>query len=141
MTDAAPRIRVGLGVMVFKDGKVLMGKRKGSHGEGEYAFPGGHIEFGESFEDCARREVREEAGIEINNLRFLRVMNLKAYPGKQYVDIGMVADWAFGEPTVCEPQKCEWWGWYDLDEFPSPQFATVQSYIESYRTGRVFFDA
>lgn len=141
MTNGTPRIRVGLGVMVFKDGKVLMGRRKSSHGEGEYAFPGGHVEFGESFEDCARREVREETGIEIKNLRFLRAMNLKAYPGKHYVDIGMVADWASEEPIVCEPEKCEGWEWYDLDNLPEPLFATVQSYIEAYRTGRVFFDA
>ena len=44
------RPKVGVGVMVFKDGKILLAKRKGSHGAGEYAFPGGHLEFGESFE-------------------------------------------------------------------------------------------
>ncbi|TSC60080.1 MAG: excinuclease ABC subunit A, partial [Parcubacteria group bacterium Gr01-1014_107] len=48
-----------------KDGKVLLGKRKGSHGVGEYAFPGGKLEYLESFGECARREVREECGIEI----------------------------------------------------------------------------
>ncbi len=56
------KIRVGVGIMIFKDGKVLMGRRKGSHGAGEYAFPGGHLDFGESFEDCAKRETLEEAG-------------------------------------------------------------------------------
>ncbi len=51
------RPRVGIGVMVMKDGKVLLGKRKGSHGAGEYAWPGGHMEYMESFEDVAKREV------------------------------------------------------------------------------------
>jgi 8-oxo-dGTP diphosphatase len=37
--------KIGIGVMVFKDGKVLMARRKGSHGQGEYAFPGGHLEY------------------------------------------------------------------------------------------------
>lgn len=139
--DTTQRIRVGLGVMVLKDGKALLGKRKGSHGDGEYAFPGGHLEYGESFEECARREVREETGMEISNIRFLRVMNLKAYPGKHYVDIGIVADWTAGEPEVCEPEKCDSWEWYDLDHLPQPCFATVSSYLEAFRTGRVFFDS
>ena len=64
--------------MIFKDGKVLLGKRKGSHGVGEYAWPGGHMEYMESFEGCAKQETMEETGVEIENLRFLRVMNLKA---------------------------------------------------------------
>ena len=60
--------RVGIGVMIFKDNKVLFGKRKGSHGEGEYAFPGGHLDYMETIEDCAKRETFEETGIEIENI-------------------------------------------------------------------------
>ena len=82
------RPKVGVGVMVLKNGKVLIGKRKGAHGAGEWAWPGGHLEYMESFEDCARREVMEETGIEIHNIRFLRLMNLKEYAPKHYVDIG-----------------------------------------------------
>jgi len=74
--------------MIFKDGKVLLGRRKGSHGEGEYAWPGGHLEYMESIKECARREVREETGMEIKNIRFLRIYNLKEYAPKHYLDIG-----------------------------------------------------
>ncbi|MEK6841001.1 MAG: DNA mismatch repair protein MutT, partial [Nanoarchaeota archaeon] len=35
------QVKVGVGVMIFKNGKILLSKRKGSHGAGEYAFPGG----------------------------------------------------------------------------------------------------
>ena len=69
------RPKVGIGVLVIKDGKILVGKRKGAHGEGQYAWPGGHMEYMESFEQCAKREVMEETGIEIENVRFLRLMN------------------------------------------------------------------
>lgn len=55
--------KVGVGIMVMKNGKVLLGKRKGSHGTGKYAWPGGHMEHMESFEECAKREVREETEI------------------------------------------------------------------------------
>ena len=72
MGNIEQKPKAGVGIMVLKDGKVLLGKRKGSHGEGEYAFPGGHLEYMESFEDCAKREVREECGVEIENLRSYR---------------------------------------------------------------------
>ena len=52
------RPKVGVGVMIFKNGKVLLGKRKGSHGEGEFALPGGHLEYMEGFANCASREVQ-----------------------------------------------------------------------------------
>jgi 8-oxo-dGTP diphosphatase len=132
--------KVGLGVMIFKDKKVLLGKRKGSHGAGEYAWPGGHLEFGESFEACAKREVEEETGMEITNVCFLRLMNLKRYTGKHYVDIGLIADWKSGEPKLMEPDKCEGWGWYDIDNLPKPLFEPVTSYIEAYKTGKNYFD-
>ncbi len=132
--------KVGVGVMVIKDGKVLLGRRKGSHGEGMFAWPGGHLEYMEKIEDCARREVKEETGMEIMNVRFLRLMNLKEYAPKHYVDIGVIAEWKFGEPRVCEPDRCDGWDWYDLDALPSPLFSAIPSYLEAYRTGRNFFD-
>ena len=67
--DEKNRPKVGVGVIVIKDGKILLGKRKGPHGGGFWAFPGGHLEFNESLEDCARREVLEETGISIKNIK------------------------------------------------------------------------
>lgn len=126
--------------MIIKDNKILLGLRKGSHGENQYAWPGGHMEYMESFEDAAKREVREETGMKIDNVRFLRLYNLKEYAPKHYVDIGLIADWVSGEAKVMEPDKCEGWSWYDMDNLPSPVFATIPSYIEAYRTGRNFWD-
>ena len=132
--------RVGTGVMIMKDGKVLLGKRKGSHGAGEYAWPGGHIDYMESFEDCAKREVMEETGMEVEDIHFLRVMNTNDYAPKHYIDIGLMAKWKSGEPKVMEPEKCEGWDWYDMDNLPKPLFKTIPSYIEAYKTGRNFWD-
>ena len=141
METTHDRPKVGIGVMVLKDGKVLLGKRKGSHGEGQYAWPGGHLEYMESFEECAKREVMEETGIEIEGIRFLRLFNLKAYAPKHYVDIGLMAFWKSGEPKIMEPEKCEGWGWYDMDHLPSPLFGTIEIYIEAYKTGRDYWDS
>lgn len=127
--------------MVFKDGKVLLGKRKGEHAPGVWGGPGGHLEHMESFEDCAKREAHEETGIEIENVQFLCITNLTSYPPRHYVDIGLRADWKSGKVKVCEPEKCEAWRWCSLDNLPSPLFDVVKNYIEAYKTGRNYFDA
>lgn len=135
------QIQIGVGVLIVKDGKVLLGKRKSSHGDGEYAFTGGHLEYMESFEQCARRETREECGLEIKNIRFLFLENLTQYAPKHYVHIMLIADWESGEPEVLEPEKREAWGWYDPAQLPTPLFATCEKAIELYlHGGQHYFD-
>jgi 8-oxo-dGTP diphosphatase len=119
---------------------VLLGKRKGAHGAGEYAFPGGHLEYQESFEECARRETQEESGLEIHNIRFQFVANIMHYAPQHYVHIGLVADWSRGTPAVLEPEASEAWAWYEMDQLPQPLFVMCTLAIESYRTGRKYYD-
>lgn len=133
--------RVGIGIMIFKEGKVLLGKRKGSHGSGEYALPGGHLEYMESYKECALREIAEECGIEVTNLGFQILSNIKDYAPKHYVHIGLKAEWKSGEPQVLEPEKLESWGWYDLDNLPKPLFLASEITIEAYKSGKNFKDA
>ena len=133
--------QVGLGIAIMKDGKLLMGKRKGSHAEGEYALPGGHFEYMESFDASARREIAEETGLEVGPLKFLCLMNLKDYAPKHYVEAGFVADWKSGEPKVLEPDRVESWDWYDTDHLPQPLFKTIGMIVEAMKTGRAFWDA
>ena len=132
--------KVGVGIMILKDGKVLLGKRKGSHGEGEFAFPGGHLEYMESFADCAKREIMEECGIEVKNIRFQFLANVTKYIPKHYVHIGLLADWKSGEPKVLEPDKSESWSWYNITHLPSPIFEMCQLAIDSYKNGKIYFD-
>ncbi|MBM2817971.1 MAG: MutT/nudix family protein, probable [Parcubacteria group bacterium] len=139
MKDKKEYPKMGIAVMIMKNGKVLLGKRKGAHGAGDYAFPGGKLEMRESFENCAKREVTEETGIEIQNIKFLRLLNFKFYD-KHFVDVGLLADWKSGEPTVMEPDKCEGWGWYDVDNLPKPLFKGCASCIEAFKTGQSYFD-
>ena len=126
--------------MTFKDGKVLLGKRKSAHGEGEYSFTGGHLEYMESFEECARRETLEECGIEIKNIQFLHCANITAYAPKHYINVSFVAEWESGEPRVLEPEKIVDWQWYDLDNLPEPLFTQTALCITSYKTGNNFYD-
>jgi 8-oxo-dGTP diphosphatase len=88
------RPQVGIGVFLVKGGKILLGRRKGAHGEGEYALPGGHLELGETFEECALRELAEEAGpkIKVKRVSFLCLTNMRRYKPKHYADIGMLVE-------------------------------------------------
>ncbi|MBI4163281.1 MAG: NUDIX domain-containing protein [Candidatus Aenigmarchaeota archaeon] len=125
------RPKVGMGVLIRKDGKVLFLRRLGAHGEGTWCPPGGHLEFGESFEDCARRETLEESGIEIKNIKFVTVTNdIHKDEGKHYITIYMVCDWASGEPKVMEPDKCVEVGWVDWNNLPQPLFLPIQNLIK-----------
>jgi 8-oxo-dGTP diphosphatase len=126
--------------MVMKGGKVLLGRRKGSHGAGEYAYPGGHLEHGESFAACAAREVREETGLEIGAVRFLRLLNTMDYAPRHYVDIALAADWVSGEPEVREPDKVDGWAWYDFAALPSPLFSMIPSAVEALSGARAVWD-
>jgi 8-oxo-dGTP diphosphatase len=132
-------VKVGVGVLVIKDGKVLLGKRKNAHGADEYGGPGGHLEYGETIEQTALREIGEECGIKVKNLKMLCVSDLLTYFPKHYVDIGFAAEWESGEPEVLEPHKLESWDWYDIDTMPEKLFGCVTAYIDSYRTSKKYF--
>ncbi|MBO0722091.1 MAG: NUDIX domain-containing protein [Blastocatellia bacterium] len=132
------RPQVGMGILVMRRGRVLLGRRRGSHGAGFYAAPGGHLEFGESFEDGARREVREETGLEIADLRLLSVGNYvvnREDGERHYIDVDFVCEAPSGEPQLREPEKCDGWDWYDLDDLPRPLFIVTRRMIESLRSG------
>ena len=135
--------RVGIGVMILREGKVLLGRRKGSHGAGDYSFPGGHFELNESFEASALREIVEECGegLKIKNLRFICCANFrKEYTPKHYVQVGFAADWVAGEAINTEPEKLENWGWYDLNKLPTPLFAPARVMVELFQKGEVYQD-
>lgn len=128
---------VGVGVMILKENKVLLGKRKGAHGEGTYGWCGGHLEFGETLEECAKREVKEESGLKVVSLKFLCLSNIVEY-GKHYLDIEFIAKVKKGKVKVLEPEKRENWEWYDLNHLPAPLFRAVKLAIHSYLTGQVY---
>ncbi len=115
-------VRVGIGVIIVRDGKLLLGKRRGAHFAGHYSFPGGHQDFLESWEDCGLRETEEECGpsfvIRIRNQgRPIFVTNdpMPEYD-KHYVTVFLVADYVEGLPVNAEPDKCDGWDWYTFDE-------------------------
>jgi len=131
MENEMKRPKVGVGVWIVKDGKVLLGKRKNAHGDGSWSAPGGHLEWFETPEECARRETTEETGIEIANLRNATFTNdIFEDEDKHYITLAVTADWFSGEPQVLEPDRCERWEWFGWDELPEPLFLPLQNLLK-----------
>ncbi len=139
MTKGNDIIQVGAGAVIVRDGKVLLAKRKGSHGEGSYGTAGGHVEFGETPTETVKREAMEELGIELKNVRFASCTNMQKY-GKHYIDISFVAEILRGEPKIMEREKIASVDWYDLEDLPEPLFEPVRIVLEAMKSGERYFE-
>lgn len=131
--------KIGAGVVIIKNGKTLLAKRKGKHGSGMWGSMGGHVEFGESPIDAVKREAKEELGIEIGKIEFAMCMNM-IREEKHYVDISFTAEIISGEPSIQEIDKIEEIGWYSLDNLPSPLFPPVEAVLNAIKTGKKYFE-
>jgi len=116
-TWKTPVVRVGVAAIVIDEGsqgKAVVGVRKGSHGSGHWQFPGGHRELGESFGECAEREVLEETGLRVRAEKLVATTNdLFEAERKHYVTLFVVCRRVDQqqEPQVLEPEKCLGWSW------------------------------
>lgn len=120
-----------MGVILVKDNKVLLLKRKNAHGEGTWGFPGGHLELNEGLEDCATREVEEETGIIVTNIRFAGLTNdIFTEENKHYITIFMLCDWKAGEAQIKEPESCVAQDWFDWEELPQPLFLPITNLLK-----------
>lgn len=144
------QVRVGVAMILRRDGAVLMGLRKGSHGAGTWSFPGGHLEVGETVTTCAARELLEETGIKCwgNEMQKGTFTNdvftaegkhgpegsgsgpAERQRGGHYVTLYVEAEWQIGmpEPMVLEPEKCVEWRFFKSP--PSPLFLPIQNLLK-----------
>ena len=103
MTKTAPTYPVvGVGVLVWRDGEVLLIRRGKPPREGQWSLPGGRQELGETVREAAVREVREEAGIEIELGNLVDVVDaIGRGPNgdvtHHYTLLDFDADWTAGE--------------------------------------------
>lgn len=118
--------KVGIGIIVIKEGRFLIGKRKNTHGEGMWAFPGGHLEYRETPEECARRELEEETGLIAEAVKRSHWTN-DFIGEKHYVTLFMQVTAFSGALINKEPHKCERWEWREFRDLPSPLFHSIES--------------
>ena len=114
-------VKVGVGVLVWKGDKVALVKRSGSYGFGTWSPPGGHVEFGESVLDTARRETMEEIGAEIENLEVLGIAQ-----DNHYITVWVRSDWASGELKTRDAEFTES-GLFKMDDLPEPLFISFRN--------------
>ncbi len=120
--------QVGVGAILLRGRYVLLGLRKSKHGQGVWGFPGGHLEYGESPEECFAREVLEEIGISID------LKNIEKGPytndifkesEKHYITLFLISRTVLGDPLVKEEEKCEQWKWFLWEDMPKNLFLPI----------------
>ncbi|KAI3744280.1 hypothetical protein L1987_57357 [Smallanthus sonchifolius] len=131
--EMQPALEIGVSVFILKDNKILFGRRRSlSVAANLYGLPGGHLEFGESYEECATREVKEETGLDIKNIEWLTKTN-KFYHDETHLEVIYMRAYLSDPdqtPQNVEPDKCEGWEWYDLNNLPEPMFGPLREMLQ-----------
>ena len=122
--------QVGTAMIITRDDKVLLMKRKGPHGKGTWSTPGGHLDFGETLEGCAAREAKEEVGLDVFDVRFRTVTNdVFEGEGRHYITIWMDGR-STGEPYLASDREADEIGWYAWDALPGPLFLPLENLVK-----------
>lgn len=120
------------------DQVLLQLRRRTGYMDGHWAAAAaGHVERGETAYDAARREAREEIGVELGELSFVTSMQRTqhAEPIDERIDFFFTCRAWSGEPRIVEPEKCEAMEWFALDALPTPVVAHERVVLEGLGTG------
>jgi NAD+ diphosphatase len=108
-----PRISPAVMVLIQRGDDLLLA-RSPHFREGMFSALAGFVEAGETLEQCAHREVREEVGVEITNLRYF---HSQPWPFPDSLMIAFFADYVSGEITP-DPSEIEAAGWFPRSALP-----------------------
>lgn len=132
---------VGFGILLLRDGKILLGKRHEDpekaeselEGAGKWTMPGGKLHYQETFEDGAYREVMEETGIAIDKgcLKHISTTN-NIVEHAHFVTLGFLCEEFAGEAQVLEPDEIVEWRWFDLDNLPEPMYFPSKQVLDRF---------
>jgi 8-oxo-dGTP diphosphatase len=132
---------VGIGILLINtEGKILVGKRK-VYPAPKYSIFGGALEMGETFEQAAIREAKEETNLDIKNPKVYAITNnIETFneEGRHSISIMLVSNEFSGELKVMEPDKCESWFWCDPKELPEPHYDASRMAVECYLTNKFY---
>lgn len=122
--------QVGTAIIITRENKVLLMKRKGPHGQGTWSTPGGHLDFGEMPEQCAAREAKEEMGLDVTGIHFRAVTNdVFEDTGKHYITLWMDGT-TTGEPIIASEREISEIGWFPWDALPQPLFLPLENLVK-----------
>lgn len=132
----APILTAGVGLLVFNnENKILMQLRTDYN---QWGFPGGSMELGESFEEVASRELKEETNLEIDDLKLIKVLSGKntyrEYPnGDKLYDITaiFVIKKYHGELKINDDESKKL-DWFDINDLPENMTSYTKNYIQKF---------
>lgn len=120
-----PRIHPCVIGLIVKGNKILL-VRKPEWADGRFGLVAGFVEFGESLEEAFIREVAEETGLQIDNIRYI---GSQSWPFPSQIMNGFVAYYVSGEITLGD-DELEEAGWYSLDQLPTlPPRRSIARYL------------
>lgn len=107
-------------LVLIKDGKILLSRRYNTgYFDGNYSFPAGHLDGGETLKQGMVREAKEEIDLILNptDLKLIYVMN-RRIPDDERIDFFFAAEKWQWEPKIMEPDKCDDLSWFDITNLP-----------------------
>jgi 8-oxo-dGTP diphosphatase len=131
------RIKVGCEVFIKQNDCILLGRRKNCYGEGTWALPGGHLEYGEKLIEAAQREMKEELGIEVPHMKLLTVAE-NIDERAHYIHLSFLAEDFSGTIQCMEPQFCYEWRFFPLTDLPQPFFKAHEVILRTYFNNTVY---
>lgn len=134
-------IKVGCEAYITKGNKVLLGLRKNTFGAGTWALPGGHLEFLERADECLSREIKEEMNLNVptHDMELLALTDdLQHDNNLHYIHITFAVDIKNKEPELAEPEYCEEWRWFPIDDMPKEIFPPHQKIFKTIASQRTY---
>lgn len=121
-------IPTGVHVLCEREGMVLLMRRAGTgFFDGLYSLPGGHVEPGESVRRAARRELREETGLEVTEAELQLIGAVHRLSDTNRIDFFVRAEHFLGTPRILEPDKCDRLEWFDRRALPEALVGYVRA--------------
>jgi len=129
-----PRLSPAAIMLVHREDELLLA-RSPHFPPGMYSALAGFVEPGESIEETVRREVGEEVGVELGEIRYF---GSQPWPFPNSLMIGFLAEWSSGDVRIGEPDEIEDARWFHLDELPPlpPKVSIARAMIEAFLAGR-----
>ena len=128
----------GVGLVILRDGKILLYKRMRPPEAGYWNIVGGKVDHMEPAEEAARREAEEETGLTIGRIERIGLTEQIITADRQHwISLLYIARDVTGEPRLTEPDKLSDFGWFGLGDLPEPLSAFTKAAIAALPAGQL----